>query len=159
VITKRLGIESEEARNVAALWAGRATVVVVGGVAWAVAQFPPALLGIFGTIGTYGLLVASLPAIFYGVVCKRPPSARGVALASLVALSVHLGLYYGGWTINTGLTAVAGLLVSLPVPFLSPRPERAEEEVETAPRAAAPAAAPETPLALSASGSELAPVG
>ena len=117
-ICRRFGIEGPEAQSKAALRAGRVTVVVLGGVAWIVALNPPALVGIFGTVGTYGLLAASLPAILFGVLLKRPPAASGVAAASVVALAVHLGLYYGGVTINTGLTATAGLLASLPVCFL-----------------------------------------
>lgn len=115
-----------------ALRAGRVTVIVLGGIAWLVALDPPRLVGIFGTVGTYGLLVASLPAVLFGVLLRRPPSAAGVAAASLVGLGVHLGLYYGGVTINTGLTATVGLLVSLPIPFLLTA--RPAEQVQVVPQ-------------------------
>jgi len=118
VVTRKLGLETDEARGKAALHAGRAAVIVLGGISWLVALSPPALVGIFGTIGTYGLLVASLPAVLYGVLLKRPPSAAGIGIASLVGLSVHLTLYLSGWTINTGLTATIALVVCLPIPFL-----------------------------------------
>jgi SSS family solute:Na+ symporter/sodium/pantothenate symporter len=95
-------------------------VILLGAIAWIAALDPPALVGIFGTIGVYGLLVASLPAVLFGVVMKRPPSALGVGVASVVALAIHMALYYGGVTINTGLTASIGLLVALPLPFLFP---------------------------------------
>jgi len=126
-VCRRLGIEGEQAQGRLALRAGRATVILLGAIAWIAALDPPALVGIFGTIGVYGLLVASLPAVLFGVVMKRPPSALGVGLASVVGLGVHMGLYYGGVTINTGLTASVGLLVSLPLPFLFPKREAAVE--------------------------------
>ena len=116
-VCAKFGIEGEDAQGELALKAGRVTVIVLGAVAWIAALNPPALVGIFGTIGVYGLLVASLPAVLYGVLMKRPPSALGVGLASIVALAIHMSLYYGGVTINTGLTACAGLVVALPLPF------------------------------------------
>jgi sodium/pantothenate symporter len=121
-VAGKFGADTEEARGLLALRAGRVTVIVLGVVAWGVAMDPPALVGIFGTIGTYGLLVASLPPVLYGVLSKRPPAAAGIAVASVVGLAVHLGLYYGGWTINTGLTATLATLVSLPIPALFRRP-------------------------------------
>lgn len=125
-VMRRAGVPAER-HNAGALWAGRATIVVLGGIAWVVALDPPGLIGIFGTIGTYGLLVASLPAVLFGVALRRPPSARGVVFGSVAGLAVHLGLYYGGWTINTGLTATLALFVALPVTLVVGwRPGRAE---------------------------------
>jgi SSS family solute:Na+ symporter/sodium/pantothenate symporter len=123
-VARRLGIADEGTRQRAALNAGRAAVAVLGLVSWLVAANPPALVGIFGTVGTYGLLVASLPALVWGVLLRRPPSALGVGVASLLGLGVHLGLCgwhwgtAGNWNVNTGLTALAGLVVAMPAPFV-----------------------------------------
>lgn len=116
-VARRFGLHTEEQRERAALRAGRWTVLVLGGVAWAISLDPPALVGIFGTVGTYGLLAASLPAIFYGVVRERPPAAWTMVAASVVALTVHLGLYLTV-TVNTGLTASVALLAAMPLPAL-----------------------------------------
>lgn len=123
-VAAKMGITDEAGRQRAALNAGRAAVVALGVISFLVAWSPPALVGIFGTVGTYGLLVASLPALVWGVLLRRPPSALGVGLASAIGLGVHLGIcgwHYatqGDWNVNTGLTAAAGLAVALPVPFV-----------------------------------------
>ena len=98
---------------------------------------PPKLVGIFGTVGTYGLLAASLPAIFYGVVRKQPPAAWTMVVASVVALAVHLGLYLTV-TENTGLTASVALVAAMPLPALLELLARRAPAPE-----AAPAPAPE----------------
>ena len=116
-VARRLGLLTEAERARAALRAGRITVIVLGALAWVLAMKPPALVGIFGTVGAYGLMVASLPAVLYGVIGRRPPPAAAIAVASIAGLGVHMGLYYGGVTINTGLTASAGLAVALAVPL------------------------------------------
>ena len=134
-LMKRAGVPAER-HNAGALWAGRATIAVLGVIAWVVALDPPGLIGIFGTIGTYGLLVASLPAVLFGVALRRPPSARGVVFGSVAGLAVHLGLYYGGWTINTGLTATLALFVALPVTLIvgwRPAPREAAPTVDPTP--------------------------
>lgn len=116
-VARRLGLDTEEARERAALRAGRWTVLVLGGAAWLISLSPPKLVGIFGTVGTYGLLAASLPAIVYGVLRARPPAAWTMVVASIVALAVHLGLYLTV-TENTGLTASAALVVAMPLPLV-----------------------------------------
>jgi sodium/pantothenate symporter len=127
-VLRRLGYGEEaspELQSRLALNGGRATIVVLGVVAYTVALSPPELIGIFGTVGTYGLLVASLPAVLYGVVCKQPPTATAVFLASVVGLAVHLGLYLSGVTINTGLTASVALVCALVVPLFFRRAKTA----------------------------------
>ncbi|MEZ6188185.1 MAG: hypothetical protein R3F62_24650 [Planctomycetota bacterium] len=131
-VAETLGVAPER-RNALALWAGRGTIVVLGVIAWVVALNPPTLVGIFGTIGTYGLLVASLPAVLFGVLLKNPLKSRGIWVGSIVGLAVHLGLYYSGWSINTGLTATLALFAALPATFVagwSPAPAEAACEDE-----------------------------
>ncbi|MGE0710315.1 MAG: hypothetical protein AB7N76_13620 [Planctomycetota bacterium] len=132
-IAPQLGYHSEEARNQAALRAGRWTIVVLGVVAWGVSLSPPRLVGIFGTVGTYGLLVASLPAILFGVARGKTPPAWSIWLSSVIGLAVHFALYASGVTLNTGLTACAGLLVALPIPAVARLLAGAEVEAAAAP--------------------------
>ena len=128
-IAPRFGAKDEPARQVLALSAGRITVLALGGVAYFISGwFDPAsqvagkssgaaLIGVFGTLGTYALFVATLPAVLYGIRDRVAP-AWSIALASILGVSLHLGLFLGEVTINTGLTACAGLLISLPLPGL-----------------------------------------
>jgi sodium/pantothenate symporter len=117
-LLRKLGKDgSPEARGKIALQGGRAAVVGIGLVAFVVALQRPAVVAIFGSVGAYALLCASLPAVLYGVLAKRPPSAKSVFVASIIGMSVHLALYLGV-TVNTGLTATVGLLVALPIPAL-----------------------------------------
>ncbi len=112
-VARRLGLRTDEERQRMALRAGRVAIVLLGVIAWALAIRPPALVGIFGTVGAYGLFVASLPAVVFGVFGRRPPAASSVVVGASAGLALHLGLYYGGATINTGLTATAGLVLAL----------------------------------------------
>ncbi len=114
-VARRFGLVTEEQREAAALRSGRWTVLALGAITWLISLSPPKLVGIFGTVGTYGLLAASLPAIFYGVVRKQPPAAWTMVVASVVALAVHLGLYLTV-TENTGLTASVALVAAMPLP-------------------------------------------
>ncbi|MBL4844866.1 MAG: hypothetical protein JKY65_05005 [Planctomycetes bacterium] len=61
--------------SVAILAAGPGGSDGIGLVAWIVALQRPPVVAIFGSVGAYGLICASLPAVLYGVLCKRPPSA------------------------------------------------------------------------------------
>ncbi len=139
-VAGRLGAHDPEARSRLALRGGRVTVIALGLIAGALAYDPPALVGIFGTVGTYGLLVASLPAILCGVLMRHPPTARGVVAGSLAGLLVHLAWYALG-ELNTGLTACAGLTVAFPLTLLAgARPEWRATEATPATRELALAA-------------------
>ncbi len=195
VVARRLRLETPEAVSRAALRAGRWTLIALGLVAWllsgglavlapALARLgltlpawtlsPPALVGIFGTVGAYGLVIAALPAILYGL-RARPPAAWTVGVASVVALGLHLGLYAlsqalgagladrlvaAGWDAatlaslarvggNTGLTATLGLLLALPLPAaLEALARRAAPAPSALPPAEAPAPSASQRLAL-----------
>lgn len=112
-----LKIKDDEAAGRAALHGGRIAIVVLGVVAWVIALNPPKLVGIFGQVGVFGLLAATVPAILYGVLRKAPPRAAYIAASSVIGLAVHLTIYLSG-VINTSLTATVGLLVALPVPLI-----------------------------------------
>jgi hypothetical protein len=86
-------------------------------VCWGLSLSPPKLVGIFGTVGTYGLLAASLPAIVFGVLRDTPPPGWTIVVSSVLALVVHFGLYLG-LTDNTGLTATIALAVAMPLPLV-----------------------------------------
>lgn len=116
-VARRFGLETEAQREKAAFSAGRWTVIALGVVCWALSLSPPKLVGIFGTVGTYGLLAASLPAIVYGVLRATPPPAWTIVVSSVLALGVHFGLYLG-MTDNTGLTATIALALAMPLPLV-----------------------------------------
>lgn len=80
---------------------------------------PPELLGIFGQVGVYGLVVAVVPALVLGVMYEHVEK-NVVWIASIAGLLVHGGLYFYGRSLfpdsnlafaNPGLTAAIALLV------------------------------------------------
>ncbi len=82
---------------------------------------PPKLLGIFGQVGVYGLVLAAVPPLLAGVLFEKV-SLRLVWLMSIVGLFIHFGLFFGGHQIfpnstlafgNPGVTAAIGLSISV----------------------------------------------
>ncbi|MFQ5648978.1 MAG: hypothetical protein ACE5IY_03470 [bacterium] len=98
-------------------------------VAIAVAAFliclnPPRLLGIFGQVGVYGMVVAAVPPILGGILFRRI-SLTLVWSSSVMGLAIHFVLYFWGKTLfpastlafaNPGVTStLAMLLTAFPV--------------------------------------------
>lgn len=82
---------------------------------------PPELLGIFGQLGVYGLVLAVVPPLLAGVLFKEA-SMLVVWIGSIVAVCTHFLLYFFGnqWFPgssmafgNPGVTATWGLLISV----------------------------------------------
>jgi len=75
-----------------ALRASHLVLVAIAILTFLVSLSPPKLLGIFGQLGVYGLVLAAVPPIIAGVLFKRVslPFTWG---CSLLALLVHFGLY------------------------------------------------------------------
>ncbi|HMQ46145.1 MAG TPA: hypothetical protein PKA00_00330 [Saprospiraceae bacterium] len=82
---------------------------------------PPKLLGIFGQVGVYGLVLAAVPPLLMGILFKRVSMGLTWA-ASLLGMSLHFGLYFFGEKLfphsgiafaNPGVTATLGLITSL----------------------------------------------
>jgi SSS family solute:Na+ symporter/sodium/pantothenate symporter len=90
--------------------AGRVALVIMAVGGALLALHPPALLGIFGQLGVYGLVAASCAPIVLGSLLPR--FGRGAATAAaLTGPAVHFGLYAGGEP-NPAVTAAVGLVAS-----------------------------------------------
>lgn len=82
---------------------------------------PPKLLGIFGQVGVYGLVLAAVPPLLVGVLFKKT-SLRIVWLGSILSMGTHFSLYFWGAQLfpessltfgNPGVTAALGVLSGL----------------------------------------------
>lgn len=82
---------------------------------------PPKLLGIFGQVGVYGLVLAAVPPLLVGVLFKKA-ALTIVWLGSLLSMGTHFCLYFLGdqWFPNSqftfsnpGVTAALGILIGL----------------------------------------------
>lgn len=82
---------------------------------------PPKLLGIFGQVGVYGLVLAAVPPLLVGVLFKKA-SLQIVWLGSLLSMGTHFSLYFWGAQLfpnssltfgNPGVTAALGILIGL----------------------------------------------
>ncbi len=97
--------------------ASQLILVAMGAIAFVIALNPPALLGIFGQIGVYGIVAAGTVPVVIGIVAPRTP-ARVVGAAAAAALAAHFALYGWGWWASANavdLVAVAadnGLLAT-----------------------------------------------
>lgn len=84
--------KTEEQRGLAAHRAGQVILILLGVVTFFIALNPPKLLGIFGQLGVYGIVAASLAPILAGIVFERI-NKYAVFTASVLALVTHFGLY------------------------------------------------------------------
>ena len=94
--------------------ASQLVLLLMGVVAFIVVLNPPKLLGIFGQIGVYGVVAASVAPVLCGIAFSRPPT-RPVFAASVIALAMHLGLYMADFHANPAVTATWGILASLAI--------------------------------------------
>ena len=84
---------------------------------WDQILHPSLSVAIFAQNGVYGLFAAAFVPILFGVFVEKA-DWRVIFTASLAALFVHFGMYYGEITVyhnNPGVTAACALLVSLAV--------------------------------------------
>lgn len=102
-----------------ALRSSNVVLVVIAIATFFVSLEPPKLLGIFGQVGVYGLVLAVVPPLLSGVLFKQVNLAS-VWIFSVLGMAVHFGLYAWGETLfvdsslsfsNPGVTAAIGLLV------------------------------------------------
>lgn len=117
---------SEEERMRMALRAGHIVLVVMAVLVFLVALNPPKLLGIFGQVGVYGLVLAAVPPLLAGVLYQQP-KIKVVWAMSIMGLVIHFGLYFFGTRLfpnstlafaNPGLTAAIALLITnAPIPL------------------------------------------
>lgn len=83
---------------------GQIVLILMGIVTFFIALYPPKLLGIFGQLGVYGIVAASIVPILGGIVF--PSLGKRVAGASaLAALVTHFGLYaWGSWASKSSVS-------------------------------------------------------
>lgn len=117
----RAGQLSESRKMEIAFKASHLVLILIAGLVFLVTLNPPKLLGIFGQVGVYGLVLAAVPPLLAGVLFQKT-NIRLVWSMSVLALIVHFGLYFLGAGLfpesklafgNPGLTAAIGLLLSV----------------------------------------------
>lgn len=106
-------------REKAALTASRWVLVAMGVASFFIALDPPDLVGLFGQMGIYGLVAASLAPLVLGIFLDDV-ATRDVVVASVVGPLVHFAHYLGvTWSgeafINPAVTATEGIAASLVV--------------------------------------------
>ncbi len=115
---------------------------------WEQMRAPSLSVAIFAQNGVYGLFAATFVPVLFGIFVRRV--GRGwIAAASLTALAVHFGMYYGHLTHyanNPAVPATCAILASLAVALVglawSPKlPQATTVERTTSPEAAIPAGA------------------
>ncbi len=107
-----------------AYFAGQGILVGMGLLTFLIVMNPPKLLGIFGQVGAYAIVAASLAPVLCGILfphLRREPIILGVVLA----LTVHFGLYgmaffqVNAWAVqnfsNPAVPAVIGIFLSLAI--------------------------------------------
>jgi hypothetical protein len=108
-----------------AMRAGHLVLIIMAVAVFLVALYPPKLLGIFGQVGVYGLVLAAVPPLLAGVLYQSP-NLRLVWTMSVLALMIHFGLFFFGRQLfptstlafaNPGLTAAFAIIISV-VPTL-----------------------------------------
>lgn len=112
---------SEKAKMQTAFRASHLVLIVIAILTFFVTLNPPKLLGIFGQVGVYGLVLAAVPPLLVGVLFKNV-SLRLVWSMSILALITHFGMFFFGADLfpnsalafgNPGVTATLGLIVSV----------------------------------------------
>jgi len=118
---------SEEQQMAWAYKASHVVLVLIAIAAFAVLQNPPQLLGVFGQVGVYGLVLGAVPPLLAGVWFERVPGGL-IWASTLLAMAMHFGLYLWGAQLfpavpltfaNPGVTlALSVLLVVVPAMLL-----------------------------------------
>lgn len=113
---------SSEQRLALAYKLSHIVLVAIAAAAFVICLNPPQLLGIFGQVGVYGMVVAAAPPILGGLLFKDI-ALRLVWVSSAVGLAIHIGLYFFGAHLfpqsslafgNPGVPATIALMVTLP---------------------------------------------
>jgi len=113
---KLMGHLPQEERERRALAASRWVLVAIGVIAFIIAIDPPELVGLFGQMGIYGLVAASLAPLVLGIFIKDI-HRLDATLAAVIGPLVHFA-HYGivvmdGGAINPAVTSTEGIVASL----------------------------------------------
>ncbi|MDX1666972.1 MAG: hypothetical protein R3350_07075 [Saprospiraceae bacterium] len=104
-----------------ALRSSHVILIVIAVLVFFVNIQPPELLGIFGQVGVYGLVLAAVPPLLSGVLFAKVPIGL-VWSSSIIAVAVHFVLYFFGEVLfpgssltfaNPGVTATLGVLAGI----------------------------------------------
>ncbi|HUQ05425.1 MAG TPA: hypothetical protein VM261_23145 [Kofleriaceae bacterium] len=97
--------------TVASRRVGRIAVVAFAALAAFIALDPPALLGIFGQLGTYGVVSGAAAPLVLGAIMPSL-GRRAATAAALLGPALHFTLYFGFGMPNPGVTASIAILAS-----------------------------------------------
>ncbi len=98
-------------------------LIAIAIIAFIICLHPPKLLGIFGQVGVYTMVVTATPALLAGILFKNVPSLF-VWLSAIIGGAIHLVLYFGGSILfptseltfsNPGVPASIALLITIPL--------------------------------------------
>ncbi len=109
IIFKNTG---QEALNKYAMGASRIIILAMGITAYLLSINPPKFVGVFASIGLYGILAASVGPIVGGLFLKKV-NVWTAFIGVNLGLFVHLYLFYSGYSPNTAKTATIATLVNL----------------------------------------------
>ncbi|WP_445955669.1 sodium:solute symporter family transporter [Yeosuana sp.] len=114
-------VRTEEQKMKIAFNASHIILVVIAILVFWVNLNPPKLLGIYGQVGVYGMVLAALPPLLIGILFKKAP-IKIVWTASIIAMFIHFVLYlYGNELfpdstftfVNPAVTATLAILTSV----------------------------------------------
>jgi len=96
---------TEEQKMKIAFNASHVVLVIIAVLVFWVNLNPPKLLGIYGQVGVYGMVLAALAPLLIGVLFKKSP-IKLVWISSILAMSIHFILYFYGNELfpNSGFT-------------------------------------------------------
>ncbi len=112
---------SDKERMKISFRASHIILVVIAGLVFLVNINPPKLLGVFGQVGVYGMVLAAVPPLLTGVLFKNVPLFL-VWSTSLFGMGIHFIIYLFGENLfpnstltfaNPGVTASIGVLISV----------------------------------------------
>jgi Na+/pantothenate symporter len=112
---------SQEEKMKFAFKVSHIVLIVIAILTFFITLNPPKLLGIFGQVGVYALVVAAVPPLLVGILFEKV-AIKVVWIASIIALCIHFLLYFFGKELfpnaglafgNPGVTATIGFLISI----------------------------------------------
>ncbi|MFQ5652845.1 MAG: hypothetical protein ACE5IY_23195, partial [bacterium] len=107
-----LHITDEDRLNRLAMRASKVIIIGMGIGAFFLSLNPPKFVGIFASIGLYGILAASVGPILGGLFLRNL-KVWVAFVGSSLGLFVHLALYYGGYSPNTAKTATISTFINV----------------------------------------------
>ncbi len=120
--------KSAEEQSKISYFAGQGILVSMGVLTFLIVLNPPKLLGIFGQVGAYAIVSASLAPVLCGILFPNL-TRKPVTIGVFVALGTHFGLYglaffqTSDWAIqnfsNPAVPAVIGIFLSLAITVIA----------------------------------------